>query len=225
MSYVTQRCSKGHTHWVVKQVKEQECGMACVGVLLKQRGITKPLDELRKVSQKFGGHYRPGASDVVRGESQKINAQHMMAALLTHPGQQTLGLVTQARAGDLGTQATNLARMLQHFGVNATATWEDPRQAKSRVRTRARGGTSSIGLVRWVDAHGDDAGGHFIVISRAGRRFLRKHNDYCIMDPTYGLSTQQLPTMPGHPDGAAPRYQPPGQAGYGYLSGWYVLLH
>ena len=41
MTYVTERCSKGHSHWVIKQVKEQECGMACVGVLLKQREADK----------------------------------------------------------------------------------------------------------------------------------------------------------------------------------------
>ena len=134
MSYKTQTCTKGHTHWTISQVKGEECGMACVGTILKERGITVSLSDLRKESQKLGGGYRPGIGDVVRGELMKIEAQHMMAAIMRHDEG---GVVTQARAGEFGTQCTNLAALLKQYGVKAVATY-DADGAKAAMRRKAK---------------------------------------------------------------------------------------
>ncbi|MCB1790439.1 MAG: hypothetical protein KDJ24_09100 [Gammaproteobacteria bacterium] len=219
MSYTTQRCSKGHTHWTINQVKSDECGMACVGILLKEHGINVSLAELRQASQGFEGGYRPGIGDVVRGDPARIQAQHMMAAIMRHDEGQ---VITQARAGEFGTQCSNLAALLGKYGLKAVASYNHG-GAKKAMRQKAKKTQSSIALVRWVQK-GQDAGGHFVVIQRANTH-LFSHSEYCIMDPIYGLSTQTLPTMPGHPGGNAPQYHPPNSGGaVGYLMGWHVVV-
>ena len=196
---VQERCPRNHVHWAVKQAKHSDCGPSCISIVLHRIGhkqASTSIADIRQLSAKYAGHYRPSTKDIAKGSS---SAVQMMAQVI----QSDLG------SGRDGTMSGNLTEILRNdFGLthtihNQAATGKD---LKAIIK---RNVTPTILHVEW-----SDGSGHFIVAD--GREWhLVGFSHYCFSDPYYGLVSHKIK------DDARSEYRP-ATGTVGAFSGWYI---
>ena len=196
---VQERCTRNHTHWTVKQAKHSDCGPSCISIVLHRIGHKQrntPIADIRQLSQKYEGHYRPSTKDIGKGASSAVQAR-------------AKALQSDLGKGYDGMFSGNLAEVLRNdFGLahcihNQAATGKD---LKAIIK---RNVTPTILHVTW-----SDGSGHFIVAD--GREWhLVGFSHYCFSDHYYGLVSHQLD------DDARSEYRP-AVGTVGTFSGWYI---
>jgi len=193
------RCPKNHVHWTATQAKEADCGPTCISIVLNRIGHPQKdtsIADIRQLSAKYDGNYRPAVKDVVKGSSPQI-------AMLAQVIQSDLG------SGRDGTMSGNLARILVNdFGLANTI----HTQAASGAALKAiikRNVTPTILHVTW-----SNGAGHFIVADGRESHWIG-FSDYCFSDPFYGLVSHKLN------DGARSEYRPAPNT-VGTFSGWHI---
>jgi len=193
------RCPRNHLHWVVQQAKEADCGPSCISIVLHRIGHPQadtPIAEIRQMSAKYGGHYRPAIGDITKGLSSQARA---------------LGDVIQAEVGSgrNGTMSGNLAEILRKdFGLKNTL----HAQAASGADLKAiikRNVTPTILHLTW-----SNGAGHFIVADGRESHWIG-FSHYCFSDPYHGLVSHKID------DAQRSEYRPT-QTATGTFSGWHI---
>jgi hypothetical protein len=176
MGWETITCAKGHSHEVYKQVKDEECAIACAAMIIYRKNGTKvDLTNLRQESQDHTGGYRPSVKDsgALRGRNvAQLGVATQMANIMTgHLGSGHTGTIT----------LDNLPDLLQNYnitanpktGLNGTAIRNDLKNAIPQSPYVIR--------IRWPNGTG-----HAVLVdSRTPHTF--SPDEFCICDPAQGV--------------------------------------
>jgi len=204
------KCDVGHSHYTVQQNKLSDCGPSCISIILKTIGHADagtPIADIRQMSAKYDGHYRPARDDIAIGPAMAKGSP--LAGLASLAYDAVKGYKT-AQHYD-GTYPGNLAEVLKNdFGLpNAKCVNAGPDRG---VKDQLKKGNPLIVQVLWVGG-----GGHFIVGGLGRNWHLRRASEYCFSDPYYGLVSHKIM------DAERLEYYP--RSGVvGKFSGWVVTI-
>jgi hypothetical protein len=204
------RCPRGHSHYRIQQNRISDCGPSCISIILHTLGHAQkntPIADIRQMSAKYPGHYRPARNDIRMGPAMANGSP--LAALASLAYDAVRGYRDSEHYD--GTYSGNLAEVLKNdFGYN-NARCDDYGTGRG-VKDVLKRGRPVIVLINWVGG-----GGHFIVGGLGRDWHIVGNSEYCFSDPYYGLVSQPIN------DAARTEYRARAQS-VAHFSGWVVTL-